>query len=123
MRRVRPTLRVVNSLVPVTTRGERLREYLISQVGSRRGWQSELVARTGVKRQTFTKWTNRRFDGYPDMETVVTVAEGIGVRPWEIVAAMEGDAPPVGPAAEAAIRRVVEAALDERLGPPGGNPG
>jgi hypothetical protein len=46
----------------MTTRGERLAEYLRIKTGGRRGWQSRLVAKSGVKRQTISKWTNPTFD-------------------------------------------------------------
>lgn len=85
----------------MTTRGERLRRYLAEKTGGRRGWQAELVERSGVKRQTITKWTHPEFDRYPDLEALAQVAAALDVTTAEIVAAMDGDAPVV--------------ALDDRL--------
>lgn len=85
----------------MTTRGERLQRYLAEKTGGRRGWQSALVEMSGVKRQTITKWTNPKFDGYPDLQALAQVAAALGVTTAEIVAVLDGDGPLV--------------ALDDRL--------
>ena len=103
----------------MTTRGERLSAYLNSRTGGRHGWQADLVRSSGVKRQTITKWTRSEFDGYPDPEALAAVAQALGVKPWEIVRAMDGDEEPlpIDEATRAALRAEIEAVLDERLGP------
>lgn len=111
----------VNTLLPVTTRGERLQAYIHAQMGGGRGSQKELVERSGVKRQTLSKWTNPRFDGYPDLASLAAVASALGVRLYEIVAAMEGDEPVVRIDARlrAAIREEMQAfAREGRTLPP-----
>lgn len=102
----------------MTTRGERLRGYLLSKTGGRPSWQKQLVAKSGVKRQTISKYTKPEWDGYPELGTLAQIAEGLEVSLSEIVAAMEGE-PMVRLDARttALIRQAVEQALDERLGP------
>lgn len=102
----------------MTTRGERLRSYVLAKTGGKPGWQKALVVASGVKRQTITKYTKATFDTYPELGTLAQLADGLGVSLSEIVAAME-DEPMVrldGPAM-ATIRAAIEQALDERLGP------
>jgi transcriptional regulator with XRE-family HTH domain len=74
----------------MTTRGERLGAYLLAKTGGRRGWQKALVEKSGVKRQTISKYTSPTFDDYPDLETLERLAHGLGVPLFEIVAAFEG---------------------------------
>lgn len=106
----------VNRLLPMTTRGERLRAYLLATTGGRPGWQTELVERSGVKRQTISKWTNPKYDGYPDLSTLAAVAQALGVATYEIIAAIDGDQAVslVDPRTKDAIRAVVEELLAER---------
>lgn len=102
----------------MTTRGERLRSYLMDRTGGRHGWQADLVRRSGVKRQTITKWTTPTFDGYPDLETLSVVAAALGVRTWEVVAALDGDADAtLDEQTRELVRSEVEAAVSARLGP------
>lgn len=102
----------------MTTRGERLRSYLLAQTGGGVGWQAALVAKAGVKRQTISKWTNARFDGYPDLETLSAVAGALGVRLSEVIAVLEDEpAAVIDERTREALRQEIEAALDERLGP------
>lgn len=95
-----------------------MQRFLVEQTGGRRGWQADLVARSGVKRQTITKWTNPKFDGYPDMAALAQVAEALNVRPYEVVAYLDGDGP-VGSLEmiESRALELMDRALDERLGP------
>lgn len=51
------------------------------------------MSRSGVKRQTITKWTHPEFDRYPDLEALAQVATALGVPTAEIVAAMDGEGP------------------------------
>jgi transcriptional regulator with XRE-family HTH domain len=111
---------VVNSLLPMTTRGARLQAYLAAKTGGRRGWQTALVKTSGVKRQTITKWTHPEYDRYPDLDTLAALAAALGVSVWEIVAAMDGEAPilALDEQTQRAIQAAVDQALTERLGPP-----
>jgi transcriptional regulator with XRE-family HTH domain len=101
----------------MTTRGERLRAYLLARTGGAPGWQARLVAESGVKRQTISKWTNPAFDRYPDLETLADVARALKVETYEIVAAMDGRDQVVDLDSERArlvLAEVVDAALDAR---------
>ena len=103
----------------MTTRGERLRSYLLARTGGKPGWQAQLVKESGVKRQTISKWTNPAFDRYPDLETLGAIAHALGVPTFEVIAAMDGDVAVAlnDPRARAAMREEMERLLDERLGP------
>lgn len=104
----------------MTTRGERLRSYLLARTGGVPGWQTQLVAASGVKRQTISKWTNPAFDRYPDLETLAAIATALGVSTFEIVAAMDGiealDAQ--DQRLRTMMREEIEAALAARQGSP-----
>jgi transcriptional regulator with XRE-family HTH domain len=114
----------------MTTRGERLRAYLLTRTGGYSGWQRDLVQRSGVKRQTISKWTASHFDGYPDPEALADVARALEVRPFEIVAAIDGDAAVslTDPRTKDLMRDLLEELLAERDArrpprtPPGGDP-
>lgn len=103
----------------MTTRGERLRAYLLAKTGGAPGWQGRLVAESGVKRQTISKWTSPTFDRYPDLETLAAIAAALHVPTFEIIAAMDGDVAVslTDPRTRAAMREEMERLLDERLGP------
>lgn len=120
MRTVPPSQSRVNTLFPVTTRGERLRSYLLAVTGGAPGWQAKLVTDSGVKRQTISKWTNPKFDGYPDMAALAQVAGALNVRPFQLVAILDGDGQVVRVEDQLTrdnLREEIEAALTERLGP------
>lgn len=94
----------------MTTRGDRLRAYLLSRDG-RPGWQKRLVEKSSVKRQTISKYTKPDFDRYPDLDTLAQLAVGLEVPLYELIAAMDGAGPLLDLAsaeAEAMILRVVE---------------
>lgn len=103
----------------MSTRGARLRAYLLLKTGGSPGWQAELVRKSGVKRQTISKWTSPTFDRFPDLETLAAIASALGVQTFEIIAAMDGDVAvsPFDPELREVLRLEIEAALDERLGP------
>lgn len=109
-------LSVVNTLFPVESRGTRLRKFLLAQTGGAHGWVNSLAAESGVKRQSLSAWMGDRAE--PDLASIREVARVLRVRPFQIVAAMDGDpAVNIGdPAVRAAIREEIEQALDERLG-------
>lgn len=93
----------------MSTRGERLGLYLRQRTGGRRGWQADLVARSGVKRQTISKWTHPAYDGYPELEHLAAVAAALGIRPWELVAVLDGDEPTVP---DERVRKLVRQELE-----------
>jgi transcriptional regulator with XRE-family HTH domain len=99
------------------TKGTRLRAYLLSKTGGAHGWVNELATASGVKRQTLSGWMGDRTQ--PDLGSLEAVARVLGVRTFEIVAAMDGDVAVslLDPAVREALRQEIEAALDERLGP------
>lgn len=100
----------------MTTRGERLRSYLLRVTGGRPGWQKELVETSGVKRQTISKYTNPTFDRYPDLATLAQLADALHVGTWEVIAAMDDvEAVSLGdPRTKALLRDLLEELLDER---------
>lgn len=99
------------------TRGVRLRRYLMQRTGGAHGWVNDLSARSGVKRQTLSAWMGDR--ARPDLESLDALASVLGVRPYEVVAVMDGDEPVVriDEDLRAQLREELEALLDERLGP------
>jgi transcriptional regulator with XRE-family HTH domain len=106
----------------MTMRGVRLRAYLLAMTGGGVGWQAELVKKSGVKRQTISKWTSAKFDGYPDPEALADVARALEIRPYEIVAAIDGDGPvaPIDQMKAAAVAEIAAQLPDllEALGYP-----
>lgn len=113
----------------MTTRGDRLRAFLLERTGGHTGWQTELVEASGVKRQTITKYTRSAYDAYPDLGTLAQLAKGLGVKTFELVAALDGDAALnlADPRMTPALQVLVDAVLDARLGPrrgsaPGSSP-
>lgn len=111
-------LTVVNTVLPMESRGSRLRRYLLAKTGGSHGWVQKLAADSGVKRQTLSAAMGDR--GSPDLHTIDQIAEALGVRPFEILAAMDGDVAVslTDPAVRQAMREEMEALLDERLGSP-----
>lgn len=90
----------------------------MQKTGGAHGWVNQLAADSGVKRQTLSAWMGDRTR--PDLESLDAVAGVLGVRPYEIVAVMDGDEPVVRIDDELRVqlRAEMEALLDERLGPP-----
>lgn len=86
-------LTLVNTVLPVETRGGRLRQFLLERTGGQHGWVNKLAGRSGVKRQTLSAWMGDRTE--PDLASLYAVAEALGVRPFELIAAMDGDGPVV----------------------------
>jgi transcriptional regulator with XRE-family HTH domain len=103
----------------MTTRGDRLRSYLFTKTGGKVGWQGDLVEKSGVKRQTISKYTASQYDAYPDLGTLSQLAKGLGVQTFEIVAAMDGDPAlnVLDPRVEEALVRLIDRLLDERQVP------
>jgi transcriptional regulator with XRE-family HTH domain len=107
-------LSVVRTVFPVESRGTRLRHYLAQRTGGRRGWVNDLAAKSGVKRQTLSAMMGDR--SAPDLKTIDAIADALEIRPFEIVAAMDGDVAlsVADPRVRQAIRDEIDAALDER---------
>lgn len=116
MRKVPPALSLVNSLVPMTTRGELLRAYILRVTGGAPGYQKALVEASGVKRQTISKYTKPTFDGFPDLGTLDQLAKGLRRPLFELIAAMDGEqAVALGdPLTREMLRDLLEVLLDER---------
>lgn len=89
----------------------------MQKTGGAHGWVNQLSADSGVKRQTLSAWMGDRTR--PDLESLDALALVLGVRPYEIVAVMDGDEPVVRIDEElrSQLREEMEALLDERLGP------
>lgn len=116
-RTVRPWVPLVNTLLPVETRGVRLRRYLMTQTGAPHGWVNSLAKESGVKRQTLSAWMGDR--ATPDLLSIEAIARALGVRPYEVLAAMDGEGPVVrvDDQLREVLREEIESAIDERLGP------
>lgn len=84
---------LVNTFLPVESRGARLRQFLLDKTGGNHGWVNALAAKSGVKRQTLSAWMGDRTS--PDLDSLDAVATALGVRLFELVAAMDGDGPVV----------------------------
>jgi transcriptional regulator with XRE-family HTH domain len=110
---------VVNTVLPVESRGARLRQFLFERTGGQHGWVNALAAKSGVKRQTLSAWMGDRAE--PDLESLRAVAEAIDVRLFELVAAMDGEGPVVrfDDALRAMIREEIERYGDQE--PPRGS--
>lgn len=93
----------------------------MERTGGAHGWVNQLAADSGVKRQTLSAWMGDRTR--PDLESLDALARVLGMRPYEIVAVMDGDEPIVRldeatlAALDARVEERVQAALDARLGP------
>jgi transcriptional regulator with XRE-family HTH domain len=122
-RTVRSSLTVVNTVVPVDAEGadspgERLRSYIDARWGRRKGGIRGLAAKLNVSAETMYEWF--RGEREPNLDHLTRMAEALGVKRSEILAAMDGEAPVVAldDATRRAIREEIEAVLDERRGQP-----
>ena len=99
------------------TRGGRLRRFLLRETGGATGWVNALADSAGVKRQSLSAWMGYRAD--PDLASIYAIAKALGVRPFQVLAAMDGDGDvaPLTLIEERALQ-LVDRALDARLGPP-----
>lgn len=98
--------------------GRRLRAYLLERTGGTHGWVNAFAARAGVKRQSLSGWMGDR--ERPERGSIEAMADALGVRPYEIVAVLDGDGPVLrvdDEALWAMFEDRVERLLDERLGP------
>ncbi len=82
----------VNSLVtdmeePTETPGELLRAFVEAHKGHRT-W-TDLAEHAGVRRQTLYDWFSGK--DKPSMASLRVLAEALRVRPYQLVAAMDGD--------------------------------
>ena len=92
------------------TQGERLRAFLEQRTGGQRGWVSALARDTGVDRISLYAYFSGRVA--PDLSTLIRLADAVGARPYEIVAAMTGDWPVVS-VHDPALREMLRELLRE----------
>lgn len=89
----------------------RLEPYVRARWTRHQGGVTGLAAATGLTRETLYSWF--RGETEPSLANLRTLAAALGVRPWELVAALDGDeAEP----AEDRVRAIVREEL-ERLPP------
>jgi transcriptional regulator with XRE-family HTH domain len=115
---VRPLLTPVNRVVTVNTeQGERLRSYIEARWPRSSGGMRGFCREAGVTPETLYTWF--RGETSPSFDSLGTIAEKLGVKRFQLVAAMDGEAPVVelDAATRALMRAEVEELLNERLGP------
>lgn len=90
---LRPTALGVNTFGTHMTpeQGARLRAFLEHATGGRHGWVTDLATAAHVRRQTVYDWFSGK--GAPSLESLDAIATALDVKRYEIVAAMDGDAP------------------------------
>ena len=89
----------------------RLEAYVRARWTRQQGGITGLAASTGLTRETLYSW----FRGETELSlaNLRTLSAALGVRPWELVAALDGDEPVVP---DDQVRRIVREELD-RLPP------
>lgn len=92
------------------TQGERLRAFLEQRTGGERGWVTSLARATGIERVSLYAYFSGRVQ--PDLSTISRLADAVGSRPYEIVAAMTGDWPVVS-VHDPAVRELLRELLRE----------
>ena len=99
------------------TPGTRLRAYIDARWTRRQGGILALAGLLNVATETMYEWF--RDDRQPNLDHLARLSRALGVKRWEIVAAMDGEATvaPIDEATRAMLRAEIEAVLDERLGP------
>lgn len=112
-RTLRHTQQDVNTLLPMETRGTRLRRYLLRLTGGPPGWVNALADKVGVTRQTLGNWMGDRVR--PDLQSIEALAAALDVRPWQVVAAMDGDEAVPLDEVERRVREMVPGAVAEFL--------
>lgn len=70
--------------------GPRLKAYIQSQWGRDKGGMSALADRAGVRRQTLYEWFRPGSTTEPSLATLTDLAQALGVRRVDVVAAMDG---------------------------------
>jgi transcriptional regulator with XRE-family HTH domain len=98
------------------TDGARLKKYVNARWGRDKRGVRGLSAAVGISADTIYKWFQGKSP--PDVEQLSRLAKALGVRRFEIVAAMDGVGPivPVDEELEALVEARVEAALERRFG-------
>ena len=112
---VLPRLTLVNSLVTVDTeQGDRLRAYIDARWPRSRGGMRGFCRAAGMTPETLYSWF--RGETSPSFDNLGAIAEALGVRRFEIVAAMDGEAPVVrlDPTTRDAVRAEIQTVLEER---------
>jgi transcriptional regulator with XRE-family HTH domain len=96
--------------------GDRLRAFVEMRWSRKRGGIRGLCREMNVAPETAYGWF--RGDNDPSLGALATMAAILGVKRWEIVAAIDGDeAVGYDEAGRDQLRELVESILDERLGP------
>jgi hypothetical protein len=96
--------------------GDRLRAFVEARWSRRNGGIRGLCKRMQVAPETVYGWF--RGDNDPSLGALATMASVLGVKRWEIVAAIDGDeAVGFDESGRDQLRDLVESVLDERLGP------
>lgn len=96
--------------------GTRLEQFVRLRWTRRKGGIRALAEVIGTSPDTVYRW----FNGTSPIDTYYLgrLAEALGVRRWEIVAAMDDDeAVPFDETGQERLRELVERLLDERVGP------
>jgi transcriptional regulator with XRE-family HTH domain len=97
---------------PPETPGQRLRALVDARWSRRQGGIRGLAARLGVSGETMYSWF--RDDQDPSLDHLARLAEALGVRRYEIVAAMDAEGT-LYRRGDPDLVAVVEELLDERL--------
>ena len=117
-RTVRPGLTLVNSLVPLMDEksGRRLERYIRARWGRKQGGIRGLAKAIGGTAETIYSWF--RGETEPYLGTLREVAAALGVRPYQILAAMDGDGPAaaIDPELERLVEERVRAEVERQLG-------
>lgn len=101
--------------------GERLEQFVRLRWSRKDGGIRGLADRVGTSADTVYKWFSRQ--AHPDTEQLARLAEALGVRRFEIVAAMDGEATvlPLNDLTRESFLHLMEEWADQR-GLPGPGP-
>jgi transcriptional regulator with XRE-family HTH domain len=94
-----------------------LEAFVRARWGRKQGGIRGLASRSGVSAETIYRLFNGV--GQPDLATITALADALGVKRHELLAAMDGEGPvaTLDDRTREAVRAEIEAVLDERLGP------
>ena len=94
--------------------GQRLRTLLEAATGGGHGWVTRLAAAAGVRRATVYSWFTGKAE--PSGDTLAELSRATGLRRWQFLAAIDGDAvlDVSSPEGEERIRAIVDERLDHR---------
>ncbi len=97
------------------TPGSRLRAFIDGRWGRRQGGILGLCRQLNISTETMYEWF--RNEREPNLDHLTRLAEALGdVKRWEVLAAMDGDAPirPLDAETRQMVREEIEAALARR---------